>query len=183
MHTGRRWYLPAWDTARAGWRTFRADRIRPRTPGGPRFTPRRPPEDAATYVPRGVGSAAWRYPARVRLHAPRERLAELLPPTVGVLHEDGVLETGGESPHNVAAFLGTLGVPFTVLDSPGCATCCTSRPSASPAPDPPSRAGPGAAPAVGGAGACRCPGYGLAGAWPCLARRRTGFWRRARAME
>ncbi|MEU7897004.1 YafY family protein [Nonomuraea sp. NPDC049152] len=118
VYTGRRWYLLAWDTARADWRTFRADRIRPRTPNGPRFTPRTPPSDAATHVMRGVGSTAWKHPARVRLHAPLARLTDLLPPTVGVLHDDGVLETGGESLHNLAAFLGTLDVPFTVLDPP-----------------------------------------------------------------
>ncbi|WP_214102865.1 helix-turn-helix transcriptional regulator [Acrocarpospora catenulata] len=118
VYTGRRWYLLAWDTARADWRTFRADRIQPRTPNGPRFTPRQPPEDAATHVLRGVGSTAWRHQARVRLHAPLDRLAEVLPPTAGLLHEDGVLETGGDSLANLAAFLGTLNVPFTVLDPP-----------------------------------------------------------------
>ncbi|WP_240679110.1 MULTISPECIES: helix-turn-helix transcriptional regulator [unclassified Streptomyces] len=40
---GRRWYLVAWDLERADWRTFRADRIAPRTPAGPRFTPRELP--------------------------------------------------------------------------------------------------------------------------------------------
>ncbi|MBE1560144.1 helix-turn-helix transcriptional regulator [Nonomuraea africana] len=118
VYTGRRWYLLAWDTVRADWRTFRADRIRPRTPNGPRFTPRRPPSDAATHVVRGVGSTAWRYPARVRLHAPLAQLSDILPPTVGLLHDDGVLETGGDSLINLAAFLGSLDVPFTVLDPP-----------------------------------------------------------------
>ncbi|MBO4275626.1 helix-turn-helix transcriptional regulator, partial [Microbispora triticiradicis] len=37
---GRRWYLVAWDTGRDDWRTFRVDRIAPRTPTGPRFPPR-----------------------------------------------------------------------------------------------------------------------------------------------
>ncbi|SEM46508.1 Predicted DNA-binding transcriptional regulator YafY, contains an HTH and WYL domains [Nonomuraea pusilla] len=37
---GGRWYLVAWDLDRADWRTFRADRITPRPPAGPRFTPR-----------------------------------------------------------------------------------------------------------------------------------------------
>lgn len=35
-----RWYLVAWDLDREDWRTFRADRITPRAPTGPRFTPR-----------------------------------------------------------------------------------------------------------------------------------------------
>ncbi|GAA2250854.1 DeoR family transcriptional regulator [Streptomyces ruber] len=38
-----RWYLVAWDLDREDWRTFRADRITPRTPTGPRFTPREVP--------------------------------------------------------------------------------------------------------------------------------------------
>lgn len=37
--TERRWYLVAWDVDRDDWRTFRADRITPRPPHGPRFTP------------------------------------------------------------------------------------------------------------------------------------------------
>ena len=37
---GGRWYLLAWDLDRADWRTFRLDRITPRTPLGARFTPR-----------------------------------------------------------------------------------------------------------------------------------------------
>jgi len=40
---GRRWYLVAWDLDRDDWRTFRADRITPRTPTGPRFAPRELP--------------------------------------------------------------------------------------------------------------------------------------------
>ena len=35
----RRWYLVAWDADRDDWRTFRVDRIEPRPPAGPRFTP------------------------------------------------------------------------------------------------------------------------------------------------
>lgn len=38
-----RWYLVAWDLDRDDWRTFRVDRISPRTPTGPRFTPRELP--------------------------------------------------------------------------------------------------------------------------------------------
>ncbi|QQQ78242.1 WYL domain-containing protein [Saccharothrix sp. 6-C] len=46
-----RWYLVAWDLDRADWRTFRADRITPRTPTGPRFAPRDlPAADVAAFV-------------------------------------------------------------------------------------------------------------------------------------
>ena len=40
---GGRWYLVAWDLDRADWRTFRADRITPKVPTGPRFAPREVP--------------------------------------------------------------------------------------------------------------------------------------------
>ncbi|MFG6501910.1 helix-turn-helix transcriptional regulator [Microbacterium sp. P05] len=38
-----RWYLVAWDLTLEDWRIFRADRITPRTPTGPRFAPRAVP--------------------------------------------------------------------------------------------------------------------------------------------
>lgn len=41
--SGGRWYLVAWDLDKGDWRIFRADRISPRTPTGPRFTPREIP--------------------------------------------------------------------------------------------------------------------------------------------
>src|SRR5215475_872352 len=68
----RRWYLVAFDTDRDAWRTFRVDRIEPRTPAGPRFTPRAlpPDQEIAAQVARGAGEAAWRYRARVIVHAP-----------------------------------------------------------------------------------------------------------------
>lgn len=48
---GGRWYLVAWDLDREDWRTFRADRITPRTPTGPRFLPRElPGGDVAAFV-------------------------------------------------------------------------------------------------------------------------------------
>lgn len=46
-----RWYLVAWDLDRGEWRLFRADRMMPRTPTGPRFAPREVPGgDVAAYV-------------------------------------------------------------------------------------------------------------------------------------
>jgi predicted DNA-binding transcriptional regulator YafY len=120
VFTGRRWYLLAWDNDRDDWRTFRADRIRPRIPNGPRFTPREPPGgDAVTHVLRGTASTAWNHPARIRLHVPAETVAERLPPAAGLLHrvDDGtcILETGSDALHNLAAFLGSLDLPFTVI--------------------------------------------------------------------
>ncbi|TDD20872.1 WYL domain-containing transcriptional regulator [Kribbella turkmenica] len=48
---GGRWYLVGWDLDRKDWRTFRVDRMTPKTPTGPRFTPRGlPAPDVATYI-------------------------------------------------------------------------------------------------------------------------------------
>lgn len=48
---GGRWYLLGWDVDRDDWRTFRVDRMAPRTPTGPRFTPREVPGgDPAAFV-------------------------------------------------------------------------------------------------------------------------------------
>ncbi len=122
VYTGRRWYLLAWDPARADWRTFRADRIAPRLPTGPRFTPREPPEDAASHVVRGTSSRAWAHPARVRLNVAAEVVAERIPPAAGLLRSDAadscVLETGSGSLRDLVGFLTSLDVDFEVLDPP-----------------------------------------------------------------
>ncbi|GAA3092748.1 transcriptional regulator [Streptomyces rectiviolaceus] len=72
---GGRWYLVAWDLDREDWRTFRADRITPRTPTGPRFTPREVPGgDVAAFVAgrfRGSdGSGDWPCRGEVILDLP-----------------------------------------------------------------------------------------------------------------
>jgi predicted DNA-binding transcriptional regulator YafY len=122
VFTGRRWYLLAWDRDRADWRTFRADRIRPRPPAGPRFAPREPPEDAASHVLRRLGSLAWRHQARVRLHAPVEAVAERVMPAGGLLRpvdaHSCVLETGSDSLRDLVTYLTRLDVAFEVLDPP-----------------------------------------------------------------
>jgi predicted DNA-binding transcriptional regulator YafY len=79
-HSGR-WYLVAWDLERADWRLFRADRITPRTPTGPRFAPRTVPGgDVAEYVSaRFTGSDrtnTWPCRGTVILHRPAH---EVLP--------------------------------------------------------------------------------------------------------
>src|SRR6266508_2784488 len=127
VHTGRRWYLVAWDLDRDDWRTFRVDRIEPRTPTGPRFTPRPLPEggDVAKYVSRGLGTATWRFRARVIVHAPAAYVAARLPVPAEIqpLGEDRcVFEPGSDNPEMLAMYLGMLGADFTIEDSPELAT-------------------------------------------------------------
>jgi predicted DNA-binding transcriptional regulator YafY len=119
----RRWYLVAWDVDRGDWRTFRADRIEPRPPAGPRFTPRSlpPDEQIAAQVARGVGEATWRYRARVIVHAPAAHVRGRLPipVTVESLGEDRcAFEPGSDHPEMLALYLGMLDADFTIVDSP-----------------------------------------------------------------
>jgi predicted DNA-binding transcriptional regulator YafY len=123
VNWGRRWYLFAWDTARQDWRTFRVDRMRLRTPNGPRFAARDlPTEDLAGYVAHGVSAAAWRYRARVIVQAPAAVIAERLPAAVGPVEaiDDGTcaVNGGADSLEMLAAWLGMLGADFTVQDGP-----------------------------------------------------------------
>jgi predicted DNA-binding transcriptional regulator YafY len=119
----RRWYLVAWDTDREDWRTFRVDRIEPRPPAGPRFTPRAlpPDQEIAAAVARGAGEATWRYRARVIVHAPAAYVRDRLPIPVEVesLGADRcAFEPGSDHPEMLALYLGMLGADFTVVDSP-----------------------------------------------------------------
>ena len=119
----RRWYLVAWDTGRDGWRTFRADRIRPRAPAGPLFTPRPlpPDQEIAVQVARGAAEAAWRYRARVIVHAPAAHVRARLPIPVEVEplgRNRCAFEPGSDHPELLALYLGMLGADFTIVDSP-----------------------------------------------------------------
>ncbi|GAA4674706.1 helix-turn-helix transcriptional regulator [Phytohabitans rumicis] len=122
VHTGRRWYLVAWDTGRQDWRTFRVDRLTPRTPTGPRFTPRPLPADAAAYVSQSVASAPYRYQARILMHAPVEVVAEEASPTAGRLEavdqRSCILHTGSNSLDELALYVALKGIDFEVLDPP-----------------------------------------------------------------
>jgi predicted DNA-binding transcriptional regulator YafY len=120
---GRRWYLVAWDIGRGDWRTFRVDRLTPRMPTGPRFRPREPPEGgAAAYVARGVSAAAWRYRARVVVHAPADVVTERINPAVGVVEavdeHTCILNTGADSVRTLAVSLGLLDLDFEVTEPP-----------------------------------------------------------------
>jgi len=119
----RRWYLVAWDTGRDAWRTFRVDRIEPRPPAGPRFTPRAlpPDQEIAAQVARGAAEAAWRYRARVIVHAPAAYVRGRLPIPMEVQSlsaDQCVFEPGSDHPEMLALYLGMLDADFTVVDSP-----------------------------------------------------------------
>jgi len=123
VNWGRRWYLVAWDVDRDDWRTFRVDRLSPRTPTGPRFAARADPEgDAAAYVSRKVSAAAWRHRARVVVHAPADAVLNRINPAVGTVEavdeHTCVLDTGADSLETLAVYLGMLGCEFDVREPP-----------------------------------------------------------------
>ncbi|HEX6569147.1 MAG TPA: YafY family protein [Acidimicrobiales bacterium] len=123
VHTGRLWYLVAWDVARRGWRTFRVDRIGGRPVPIARFTPRPPPaDDIAAFVSRGTAVEAYPVSGRVTVHAPLDAVAERISPTAGLLEavdaDSCVLRTGARTLDNLAYHLVTMGLDFTVDEPP-----------------------------------------------------------------
>ncbi|MGW6309624.1 helix-turn-helix transcriptional regulator [Streptomyces niveus] len=98
-----RWYLVAWDLHREDWRTFRVDRVRPRTPTGPRFEPRAlPGGNVSAFVTsrfRGNDGTTTDWPCRgeVVLHLPAADVAPFA--------QDGIVEELG--PHHCRLTLGS----------------------------------------------------------------------------
>ncbi len=74
---GGRWYLVGWDLERDDWRTFRVDRMTPRTPTGPRFTPRPlPAPDVASYIAARFRRPQWPCQGEVILHTQAAQVAQ-----------------------------------------------------------------------------------------------------------
>ncbi|MET9802699.1 YafY family protein [Streptomyces sp. NPDC006368] len=122
--TERRWYLVAWDVDRSDWRTFRADRIVPRPPHGPRFPPREPPaDDLAAYVSKGVSTAAYAARAVIRIHAPIAEAARVIGPSDGTLEAESgttcLLRTGAASLDVLVVHVVFTGLEFEVIEPRG----------------------------------------------------------------
>lgn len=120
-----RWYLVAWDLDANDWRIFRADRITPRTPNGPRFTPREiPGGNVAEYVSaRFKGSSEanrWPCMGKVILHLPARRVLPFAGD--GVVEDLGPdrcsLESGAWSWVALAASLGRFDTDIEVVGPP-----------------------------------------------------------------
>ena len=123
VHTGRRWYLVAWDCGRSDWRTFRVDRIEPRLSSERRFEPRPPPAaDIADYVARAIASTRERHHAEILLHAPLAEVSARVPSYVGTLEavdaSSCLLRTGSDWLGGLAVYVADIGVDFEVLDPP-----------------------------------------------------------------
>ena len=119
VHTGRLWYLVAWDRDRDDWRTYRVDRIDGRPTPVDRFVPRPPPtDDVAAFVSRGTAVEAYPVKARILVHAPLAAAAAHVSPNAGVLEardeQTCTLHTGARSIPELAHYLQETGLDFTV---------------------------------------------------------------------
>ena len=122
---GGRWYLVAWDLDREDWRTFRVDRLTPRVPTGPRFTPRDLPDDTlADFIAgrfRGTDAAGnWPCRGEVILDLPASHVSGYTPN--GIVEELGPhrcrLLLGSWSWIGLAATLGRFDADIEVVSPP-----------------------------------------------------------------
>jgi predicted DNA-binding transcriptional regulator YafY len=123
VHFSRRWYLVAWDIDRADWRTFRADRITPRVPTGPRFTPRQLPEgDVASYLSMQLSARAWPYQATVLLHTSASEATHHVWPGMGVVEavdeHSCQLHVGADTPGALVWMITSVDIDFTLRNGP-----------------------------------------------------------------
>ncbi len=122
---GGRWYVIGWDPDGDGWRTYRADRMTPRVPTGPRFVPREVPGgDVAAFLSArfkgSEGADAWPCRGEVILDLP---VADVAPfAGDGVVEELGAartrLTTGSWSWAALAAALARFDTEIEVVAPP-----------------------------------------------------------------
>lgn len=122
VHTGRHWYLVAYDMDREDWRTFRLDRIKEAKATGMRSA-RRPAPDPVEMVLQGVAVDAYRHQAEVVLAVPIEWARRLVPATVGKVEPAGkersTLTIGADDMDWLARYIISLGVSFEVVAPDG----------------------------------------------------------------
>jgi len=117
---GSLWYLLAWDLDRDDWRVFRVDRVVSLAPTGARFRPRAIPEDdVVDYVVARISKGAWKYRARVLVHAPAAEVAAkvFIPADIEVVDESTCrVELGSDDPDRLALWLAQFDVDVEVID-------------------------------------------------------------------
>ncbi|WP_448809012.1 helix-turn-helix transcriptional regulator [Agromyces bauzanensis] len=115
----RRWYLVARDPVSGEWGTVRVDWIDPRMPTRRRFSPAPVPGgDYTAFAMRSIAASGWIVHARLRIAAPADAVLARINPAVGVVEDvsdtESVLVTGADSLDTIAAYIGMLGMDFTV---------------------------------------------------------------------
>ncbi|MCD5348027.1 WYL domain-containing protein [Agromyces sp. H3Y2-19a] len=115
----RRWHLIARDPRSSVWGTYRVDWIEPRMPTRRRFDPQPVPGgDPTAFAMRTIATTGWNVHARLHIAASAEAVLDRINPAVGAVEpvDDGtsVLMTGADSLETIAAYIGMLGMDFTV---------------------------------------------------------------------
>lgn len=117
----RRWYLVGRHPQSRAWATYRLDWMSLRAPTRRRFDPQPMPEARYTdFVVREVASSGWAVHARILVHAPADEVLARINPAVGIVEPRDattcVLVTGADSVETIAAYIGMLGIDFTVRE-------------------------------------------------------------------
>jgi predicted DNA-binding transcriptional regulator YafY len=126
VHSGRRWYLVAFDRDRDAWRTFRVDRIAGAVrPGGRGVRRELPGGDPSAFVRSQLhhGDVVTEGdPGRVRAHAPAERLAGRVPRQFATVERDGpdhsIVTTVGPWRREFLVYMALMDVDIEVLGPP-----------------------------------------------------------------
>jgi predicted DNA-binding transcriptional regulator YafY len=120
-HTGRRWYLVAWDLDREDWRTFRVDRVQQVAAVGSQFAPRKFPGDIVAYVSQSIRYSAYTHRVRVKLKGAYDVLTKQVSPWCGKPEklDDGhcTLDMGADSLEMLVTLMVMTGMEFEMLDS------------------------------------------------------------------
>ncbi|GLX51465.1 DeoR family transcriptional regulator [Streptomyces hygroscopicus subsp. hygroscopicus] len=129
VSTARRWYLVAYDVDRAGWRTFRVDRVSEPFATGVRFEERElPMGGAAEYVRQSIQQWQESYAFEVRFAASAVEVAERVPAALGTLTDDGgggcvLAGVTGDPVEWLTVRLALAGYEFTVRGPEELAAC------------------------------------------------------------
>ena len=122
VHTGKVWYLAAWDLDREDWRTFRVDRVDARTSllRGARFSPREPVVDFATLVSRSISAYSGQFVVRLEVEVPAHRMAEMMPPWLGAVdpvdEQRCILSIGLDDLEQLPSYVGHVRARFTLIE-------------------------------------------------------------------
>jgi predicted DNA-binding transcriptional regulator YafY len=119
VHTGRRWYLVAFDLDRDDWRTFRLDRVSDASATGIRSTRREAP-DPVELVQRGIAVEVWQHRAEVILKTDPEDARRHIAANVGTVEPQGKtrsrLVIGADEIGWLARYLLSLPFEFEVVE-------------------------------------------------------------------
>jgi predicted DNA-binding transcriptional regulator YafY len=127
VHSGRHWYLLAFDVDRDDWRTFRLDRIRGRVRQGERGSRRTVPGgDPAAYVQQRLrvsrDSEPEALPGRIRMHVPADDARRRIPGRYASVEPDGdracIVTTYAAWSRSFLVWIAMLDEPMEVLGPP-----------------------------------------------------------------